>query len=132
VSTREPRSPAPGALYGHLQSDSGVDHRTLVLSPQRVRVLRTLWSRWGVALLLAAVGSWMYFAIQSFRVPSLTRRVEELEAEGVRIDTLQTRLLTLQQQYDQVQRMLGAAPAIPRKLPSDSVNTVKPPPRRSP
>jgi hypothetical protein len=70
--------------------------------------LRTLWSGWGVALVLAIGGSWVYFALQSMRVPLLRGRIGELEAEAQRIDTLQARLQELQNQYDQVYRMLGA------------------------
>ena len=101
------RSRESGALYVHLQSESGVEHRTIVLSPAKVRALRTLWSIWGLALVLAVAGSWLYFATQSLRVPLLTARIAELEEEARRIDTLHARLQALQQQYDQVQRMLG-------------------------
>jgi len=96
-----------GALYVHLQSGTGVEHRTIVLKPRHVRLLRTLWSPWGATLVFAILASWVYFAIGSSRVPFLTRRVAELEAEGVRVDTLQAKLQSLQKQYDQVQRMLG-------------------------
>jgi len=97
-----------GALYVHLQAENGVEHRTLILSPARVRALRTLWSGWGVALLLAIGGSWVYFALESMRIPLLRDRIAELEAEAQRIDTLQAKLQELQKQYDQVYRMLGA------------------------
>jgi hypothetical protein len=96
-----------GALYVHLQSGTGVEHRTIVLKPRHVRLLRTLWSPWGVALVFAVLASWVYFAAESSRVPFLTRRVADLEAEGVRVDTLQAKLQSLQKQYDQVQHMLG-------------------------
>lgn len=96
-----------GTLYVHLQSGTGVEHRTIVLSPRHVRVLRTLWSPWGAVLVFAILSSWVYFAVESSRVPFLTRRVADLEAEGVRIDTLRAKLQSLQRQYDQVQRMLG-------------------------
>jgi len=112
-----------GALFVHLQSESGVGHRTIVVSARRARILRALWSAWGVALVLAVGGSWVYFASQSARVPVLTRRVAELEAEGLRIDTLEARLRSLQQQYDQVTRMLGAA--------RDTVDTAQSVSRRS-
>lgn len=116
---RPPRGPADqarnaretGALYVHLQSESGTEHRTFVISPSRARLLRTLWSPWGLALALAVGGSWVYFAVQSSRVPQLTRHVSELEAEALRIDTLQARLQALSAQYNQVQRMLGVARA---------------------
>ena len=116
-----PRARESGALYVHLQSESGTEHRTFLVSPARLRVLRTLWSWWGLALILAIGGSWVYFAVQSGRVPLLTKRVSELEAEALRIDTLQARLQALNGQYDQVQRMLGVAPA-----ESGKVKTVVP------
>jgi hypothetical protein len=97
-----------GALYVHLQAENGVEHRTLILSPRKVRALRSLWSGWGIALLLAVGGSWVYFAVQSLRIPVLRNRIVELETEARRIDTLQARLQELQDQYDQVYRMLGA------------------------
>ena len=102
------RSRDAGALYVHLQSENGVEHRTLILSPRKVRALRTLWSGWGVALLVTILGSWVYFAVQSMRIPLLKSRIVQLETEGRRIDTLQARLQELQDQYDQVYRMLGA------------------------
>jgi hypothetical protein len=115
------RARETGALYVHLQSESGTEHRTFVVPPARARLLRTLWSRWGLALVLAIGGSWVYFAVQSSRIPMLTRRLSELEAEALRMDTLQARLQALKAQYDQVQRMLG----IPR-AESVRVNTAVP------
>jgi len=85
-------------------------------------MLRTLFSGWGIALLLAGGGSWVYFAVQSVRVPMLTQRVAELQAERARLDTLGARLLDLQNRYDQVQRMLGV-------MPADSASTLSPAPR---
>lgn len=100
-----------GALYVHLQAENGVSHRTVVLSPRRVRTLRVLFSWWGASLVLALAGSWVYFAVQSIRVPILTQRVADLRSELARVDTLGARLKDLQQRYDQVQRMLGVVPA---------------------
>lgn len=108
-----------GALYVHLQSETGTDHRTIVLSPGQAHALRTLWSRWGFALLIALVGSWVYFGVQATRVPFLTRRVAELETEALRLDTLRNRLMELQQRYDQVHRMLG--------VPFDSTGAARKP-----
>jgi len=98
-----------GALYVHLQSDGGVDHKTFVVPPRTATVLRALWSPWGVALALAVAGSWVYFGVESARIPLLNRRIAALQAEALRIDTLQAKLQALQLQYDQVQAMLGAA-----------------------
>jgi hypothetical protein len=98
-----------GAVYVHLQSANGVQHRTIVISARRARILRSFWSMWGLALVLTLAGSWVYFAMQSTRVPWLTSRIAELDADRLRLDTLQARLVSLQQRYDQVTRMLGAA-----------------------
>jgi hypothetical protein len=95
----------------HLQAENGVAHRTIVIPPGRVRILRSVLSWWGGGLLLALAGSWLYFAVQSVRVPVLTQRVADLQAELARVDTLGARLRDLQQRYDQVQRMLGVGPA---------------------
>ena len=111
-----------GALYVHLQSGTGVEHRTIVLAPRHVRLLQTLWSPWGAALIIAILASWVYFAVESSRVPFLTRRVSDLEAEGVRVDTLRAKLQSLQRQYDQVQRMLG----LPATSSIDSATAQKP------
>jgi hypothetical protein len=99
--------PASGALYVHVQAENGVAHRTIVLSPFHVRLLRALVSPVGALLVLAVAGSWLYFATQSVRVPILTQRVAALQVERSRLDTLEFRLRDLQLRYDQVQRMLG-------------------------
>jgi Tfp pilus assembly protein PilN len=111
------RSRDAGALYVHLQAENGVEHRTLILSPRKVRTLKTLWSAWGVALLLAVGGSWVYFAIQSLRIPFLQGRITQLETEAQRIDTLEAKLQELQDQYDQVYRMLGATTDTTNRVP---------------
>jgi hypothetical protein len=98
-------------LYVHVQAENGTEHRTIVVPPGRIRLLRALVSGWGIALLLAIGGSWVYFAVQSVRVPVLTQQVAELQAERARLDTLGARLRDLQNRYDQVQRMLGVIPA---------------------
>jgi hypothetical protein len=96
-----------GALYVHIQAQNGGAHRTIVLSAFRVRLLRAFVSPLGAVLLVVVVGSWLYFAAQSARVPMLTQRVAALQAERGRLDTLEIRLRDLQSRYDQVQRMLG-------------------------
>jgi hypothetical protein len=107
----------------HVQSGAGAEHRTIVISARRARLLRALWSKWGAALLLAVAGSWVYFAVQSARLPVLASRIAELEAERTRIDSLQATLHSLQLQYEQVTRMLGAA-----RSPDDSgTRTARPP-----
>ena len=104
-------------MFIHVQRESGLAHRTLVLRPWQVQVLRLVASRWFAAILTATVLSWSYFAVQTARVPFLTRRIAHLEQDAAKIDTLQATLEQLQRRYDQVQQMLSAstkpAPATP-------------------
>lgn len=100
-----------GALYVHVHAESGVEHRTIVLSPTRVRFLRWLVSPWSVILAVVLGASWILLAVQAARLPEALTRVAELEVEAVRLDTLEAKLMDLQLRYDQVTRMLGAAPA---------------------
>ena len=64
-----------GALYVHVHAESGVEHRTLVLSPGRVRVLRWAVSRWGIITAIVLGASWVYFAVQAARLPAALTRV---------------------------------------------------------
>jgi murein DD-endopeptidase MepM/ murein hydrolase activator NlpD len=63
----------------------------------------------------------LFFAIQAARVPVLTHRLATMESDAKRLDTLQVALAQLQKRYEQVQTMLGVAPAVKR----DSVPVVK-------
>lgn len=106
-------TPHAGHLFVHAHRESG-EHRTLVLRPDQVRLLRALTSRWGVAALAAFTVSWGYFAWQAARIPALTARLAALQDDAQRLDTLQARLTALQSQYEQVQRLLTApAPTDP-------------------
>jgi hypothetical protein len=98
-----------GSMFIHMQRESGLAHRTLVLSPWQVQVLRVVSSkRFLVALAIGAI-SWGYFAVQAARVPLLNRRIAHLEQDGQRLDTLQRTLTELQDRYAQVQRLLTAS-----------------------
>jgi hypothetical protein len=93
----------------HVQRESGLANRTIVLSTQEVRLLRFLGSRMGLLLGGAFAATWLLFAVLTTRVPALTARVAELERENVRLDTLQAALSKLHGRYEQVRRMLSEA-----------------------
>lgn len=98
-----------GNMFIHVQRESGLAHRTLVLRPWQVQALRLVVSKWFAAIVTIAVLSWGYFAVQTSRMPFLTRRITHLEQDAAKIDTLQATLEQLQRRYDQVQQMLSAA-----------------------
>ena len=101
-------SPHLGSMYVHVQREKGLAHRTMVLRPWQVQALRMIVSRWFVVMLACGLGSWAYFAVQAARVPLLSRRLDHMEADRQRLDTLQRTLLLLQGRYEQVQKMLSA------------------------
>lgn len=98
-----------GNMFIHVQRESGLAHRTLVLRPWQVQALRLVVSKWFAVALTITVASWAYFALQTARVPLLTRRITHLEKDAAKIDTLQATLEQLQRRYDQVQQMLSAS-----------------------
>ena len=120
-----------GDMFIHVQRASGLAHRTLVLSPWQVQALRLVASRWFAIILTATVLSWGYFAVQTARVPFLTRRIAHLEKDAAKIDTLQATLEQLQRRYDQVQQMLSAstkpAQAAPGAEMKSTAESTKPP-----
>jgi hypothetical protein len=101
--------PASGALYVHMHRESGLAHRHYVLKPWQVRTLGVMISRPMLILYVMALVTWGWMASQAVRVPVLQRRIGELTRDAARLDTLTVRLSQLQDRYDQVQRMLGAA-----------------------
>lgn len=98
-----------GNMFIHVQRASGLAHRTLVLRPWQVQALRLVVSKWFAVVLTITLLSWGYFAVQTARVPFLTRRISHLERDAAKIDTLQATLEQLQRRYDQVQQMLSAS-----------------------
>jgi hypothetical protein len=102
-------TPHAGSMIIQVQRESGLQSRTIVLSPRQVRLLGFFTSRAGriagitIALTLAVI------AVQAARVPMLTYRLAHMEHDASRLDTLQRSLAELQKRYDQVQRMLGAS-----------------------
>lgn len=104
-------TPHAGSMIIQVQREGGLANRTIVLSPTRVRMLRFVLSRTGMAIggVLAIV--FVFFGIQAARVPLLTRRLATMERDAKRLDTLQVTIGQLQKRYEQVQTMLGASPA---------------------
>jgi hypothetical protein len=103
-------TPHAGSMIIQVARESGLQHRTFVLSPGQVRLLRFIFrsraSRIAgivAAVLLALVVS------QAARVPMLNYRIAHMEHDAARLDTLERSLAELQKRYDQVQRMLGAS-----------------------
>lgn len=122
-----------GNMFIHVQRESGLAHRTLVLRPWQVQALRLVASRWFAAVLTVSLLSWAYFAVQTARVPFLTRRISHLEQDAAKIDTLQATLEQLQRRYDQVQQMLSASTrSAPPAPPASSVTPSTTAPRATP
>lgn len=126
--------PSSGSLYVHMHRESGLAHRHYVLKAWQVRALRVLLSVPMRLFYVLALVTWGWMATQAARVPLLTQRVAILTREAARLDTLTIRLTELQDRYDQVQRMLGAAQAstvtdTSRQAPSGIAPSVRPSPR---
>ena len=101
-------TPHAGAMIIHVQRESGLAHRTIILSARRVRFLRIGGIVAGVLLTIGAL-SWAYLATQAARVPLLTRRLSALEHDAQQLDTLKRALAELEGRFAQVQRMMGAS-----------------------
>jgi murein DD-endopeptidase MepM/ murein hydrolase activator NlpD len=102
-------TPHAGSMIIHVQRESGLANRTIVLSQRQVRLLRR--GSYAAAIILAVGAlSWFYLASQAARVPFLTRRIQTLQHDVRRLDTLQLALTTLEGRFQQVQKMLGATP----------------------
>lgn len=116
-------TPHAGSMIIQVQRESGLANRTIILSERQVRLLRLIASRRGMFLMALVGVSWLYFAVQSARIPMLTDRLTTMESESRKIDTLQVALSQLQRRYEQVSLMLGVAPAVtvPAATPSTTV-----------
>jgi hypothetical protein len=100
-----------GALYVHLQRESGLAHRHYVVRPWQVRLLSLLTARPMLLVYGVAILTWGWMAGQAARVPLLRQEITRLQIDSQRLDTLSATLTQLQARYDQVQRMLSAATA---------------------
>ena len=115
-------TPHAGSMVIQVQREGGLANRTIVLNQQTVRILRFVLSRTGMAIGAVLLTLFLFFAIQAARVPVLTHRLATMESDAKRLDTLQVALAQLQKRYEQVQTMLGVAPAVKR----DSVELTVP------
>jgi murein DD-endopeptidase MepM/ murein hydrolase activator NlpD len=102
-------TPHAGSMIIQVQREGGLANRTIVLSPTRVRLLRFVLSKTGMAIASVLGLIFVFFGIQAARVPFLTHRLQTMEVDAKRLDTLQLTLGELQKRYEQVQTMLGAS-----------------------
>lgn len=103
-------TPHAGSMIIQVQRESGLANRTIVLTMRQVRLMRIgLY----VAAVVIAIGglSWLFLAAQAARVPFLSRKVETLQHDARRLDTLQIALTEMERRFQQVQQMMGVTPA---------------------
>jgi len=110
-------TPHAGSMIIQVQRESGLANRTIILTQRQVRLLRTGAYAAGTTLVIVVL-SWFFLATQAARVPGLTRRVQTLQRDVTRLDTLQTALTALESRFQQVQHMLGASPPQAADAPS--------------
>lgn len=101
-------TPHAGAMIIHVQRESGLANRTIILSTRRVRFLRIA-AIVAAVLLVVGATSWVYLAAQAARVPYLTRRLSALERDVQQLDTLKRALAEVEGRFQQVQQMMGAS-----------------------
>lgn len=101
-------TPHAGSMIIHVQRESGLQSRMIVLGPRRVRLLRFLVSRPGKITLATTLVVLSILVTEAARVPALMRRVSRMEHTAARLDSLERSLGQLQQRYDQVRAMMGA------------------------
>jgi outer membrane murein-binding lipoprotein Lpp len=105
-------TPHAGAMIIHVQRESGLANRTLIFTQRQVRLFRIGAIVVGSLVAFGAV-SWFFLASQAARVPYLTRRVNQLQHDVSRLDTLQHSLNELAARFQQVQHMMGSASMSP-------------------
>src|SRR6476620_8891582 len=115
-------TPHAGAMIIHVQRESGLANRTLIFTQRQVRLFRLGAIVLGSLIAFGAV-SWFFLAAQAARVPYLTRRVNQLQHDVSRLDTLQHSLNELAARFQQVQHMMGSASMLPVG-PSAAVDTL--------
>jgi hypothetical protein len=93
-----------------VQRESGLQSRTIVLSPRQVRILGFLTSRTGKLLAAGSAVIVAFLMVEAVRVPSLMMRISQMQHTTTQLDTLQHSLGELQRRYDQVRTMMGASP----------------------
>src|SRR3569833_432986 len=97
--------------------ESGLAKRTLIFTQRQVRLFRIGAIVLGSLIAFGAV-SWFFLAAQAARVPYLTRRVNQLQHDVSRLDTLQHSLNELAARFQQVQHMMGSASISPAEASS--------------
>jgi hypothetical protein len=100
-------TPHAGSMIIQVQRESGLQSRTIVLSPRQVRVLRFFTSRTGKGLAGVVITVIALLAVQAARVPSLTFQISRMQHTAQRLDTLEHSLAQLQKRYNQVRTMMG-------------------------
>jgi murein DD-endopeptidase MepM/ murein hydrolase activator NlpD len=108
-------TPSAGSMIIHVQRESGLANRTIVLTLRQVHLLRRGAYVLG-GLLVVVLLSWFYLATQAARVPLLQRKIESMQADVKQLDTLRSTLNGLESRFQQVQTMLGAAPKLAEPL----------------
>ncbi len=101
-------TPHAGAMIIHVQRESGLANRMIILSVRQVQMLR-IGAVLAVIMVLLGVGSWLYFAGKAVQVQVLTRRLSALEHDAQQLDTLKRALAEAEGRYQQVQKMMGAS-----------------------
>ena len=101
-------TPHAGAMIIHVQRESGLANRTIILSTRQFRFLRVGAIVAAVVLVVGAV-SWVYFAKQTLRARALSQRVVALQRDVQQLDTLKRALAELDARFQQVQKMMGAS-----------------------
>ena len=109
-------TPHAGAMIIHVQRESGLANRTLIFTQRQVRLFRLGAIVLGSLIAFGAV-SWFFLATQAARVPYLTRRVNQLQHDVSRLDTLQHSLNELAARFQQVQHMMGSSSMVPVGVP---------------
>ena len=104
-------TPHAGSMIIQVQRETGLANRTIIISERQVSLLRLIGSRLGIVAATVFFATWLLFAVQSVRVPSLSGRIAELEQENRRIDSLQVALSRMHGRYNQVRQMLAAGGA---------------------
>jgi hypothetical protein len=113
-------TPHAGAMIIHVQRESGLANRTLIFTQRQVRLFRIGAIVLGSLIAFGAV-SWFFLAAQAARVPYLTRRVNQLQHDVSRVDTLQHSLNELAARFQQVQHMMGSSSMSPAGSPAASL-----------
>src|SRR4051812_3537274 len=108
-------TPHAGAMIIHVQRESGLANRTLIFTQRQVRLFRIGAIVLGSLIAFGAV-SWFFLAAQAARVPSLTRRVNQLQHDVPRVDTLQHSPNEPAARFQQVQHMRGSSSTAPAAI----------------